>query len=251
MDPFGLHRQWSSVLEGAQKPSGGGPAETASSQEFWRQWTEATTDLWRRTAAYGTFLVGFTPQWTEMVGEVWRQMLDGGKLPADPLDFYLRLYNATNGPLSKMIKDVLKNELFLEDQRRFFENYASLEAVFQRAAERYFGDNLQLSTRSDSSRVAALVVGMEDKVDRLEEAFEEFEYGYAKPATAETVSALEERIGGLEQKLDDNRSDLARVEEKLDRLFAALDTAANGDARTKDASRRAAGTAGDAGEKGE
>jgi predicted RNase H-like nuclease (RuvC/YqgF family) len=84
-------------------------------------------------------------------------------------------------------------------------------------------------------------VGLEDKLDRLEEAFEEFEYGYAKPATDETVSALEERIGGLEKKLDDNRSDLARVEDKLDRLFAALDTASNGDART----------AGDAGEKGE
>jgi len=63
----------------------------------------------------------------------------------------------------------------------------------------------------------------------------------AKPATDETVGSLEERVGGLEKKLDDNRSDLARVEEKLDRLFAALDTASNGDART----------AGDAGEKGE
>jgi hypothetical protein len=238
MDPFGLYRQWSGGLqEEARNPPEGAP----SAEEFWGQWVEATTDVGRRYAEYVSLLVGFTPLWAEMAQEVPRQMLGEGKVPTDPLDFYTRLYNATNGPLSKMIRGILENETFLADARRFSENRASLEAVLGDASERYFGDNLRLSTRSDNTRVARLVVGLEDKLDRLEEAFEEFEYGYAKPATDETVSALEERIGGLEQKLDDNRSDLARVEDKLDRLFAALDTAANGDART----------AGDAGEKGE
>ncbi len=248
MDPFGLYRQWSSGLqEEARKPSGEAPPPG----EFWGQWAEATTDVWRRYAEYASLLLGLTPQWVQIAQEIPRQMFEGGRLPTDPLDFYTRLYNATNGPLSRMILEVLENETFLADTRRLLENYASLEAVLHGASERYFGDNLRLSTRSDNTRVARLVVGLEDKLDRLEEAFEEFEYGYAKPATAETVSALEERIGGLEQKLDDSRSDLARVEDKLDRLFAALDTAANGDARSSDAARSEAGPAGDAGEKGE
>jgi len=238
MDPFGLYRQWSgSLQEEARKPPGGAP----SADEFWGQWIEAATDVGRRYAEYVSLLLGFTPLWAQMAQEFPQQMFDGGKVPTDPLDFYTRLYNATNGPLSKMIREILQNETFLADARRFSENRASLETVLGDASERYFGDNLRLSTRSDNTRVARLVVGLEDKLDRLEEAFEEFEYGYAKPATYETVSALEDRIGSLEKKLDDNRSDLGRVEEKLDRLFAALDTASNGDART----------AGDAGEKGE
>ena len=225
MDPFGLYRQWTAGLqETARNPSGG---ETPD--EFLGQWVEATTDLWRRYAEYCSLLLGFAPQWAEIAQEVPRQIFEGGRFPTDPLDFYTRLYNATSEPLSKIIREILENETYLADQRRLLENYATLETVLQGASERFFGDNLRLSTRSDNTRVGRLVVGLEGKLDKLEEAFEDFEDGHAKPATAETVGALEGRIEGLEQKLDDNRSGLARVEEKLDRLLAALDTAANGE----------------------
>jgi hypothetical protein len=128
-----------------------------------------------------------------MAEEVRKEMFEGGNLPNDPLDFYLRWYNATNVPLSKMIRTILEDESFLGDSRRFLENYATLEQVFQRASEEYFG-YLQLATRSDNTRVAELVVGLDAKVDRMEEAFEEFEHGYATPATAEAVEALEGRV---------------------------------------------------------
>jgi pyruvate/2-oxoglutarate dehydrogenase complex dihydrolipoamide acyltransferase (E2) component len=225
MDPFGSYRQWFGNLEAIQQPS----AEAASSQEIWRQWTEATAEAWRKTFGFGTVLVELTPHWVEMAEEVWKQMFEGGKPPTDPLEFYLRWYSATNVPLSKMIRKVLEDESFLEDSRRFLENYATLEQVFQRASEEYFG-YLQLTTRSDSSRVAGLVVGLDAKVDRMEEAFEEFEHGYATPATA--VEALEDRVKELERKLDDNRSGLQRMEGKLDQLLAALGTSTNGGSQT-------------------
>lgn len=226
MDPFGLYRQWFGNLEETRKP----PAGPASSQEIWRQWMEATAGAWRRVFGAGTVLAGLAPHWAEMTEEVWKQMFEGGNPPTDPLDFYLRWYNATNAPLSKMIRNILEDEPFLEDSRRFLENYATLEQAFQRASEEYFG-YLQLSTRSDSTRVAELVVGLDAKVDRMEEAFEEFEHGYATPATAEAVGALEERVKQLERKLDDNRSGLKRMEGKLDQLLAALDTSTNGGSR--------------------
>ena len=242
MDPFGLYRQWSGGLaEDAKNPPGG----AAPPGEFLEQWVEATTDLWRRYAEYSSLLLGFVPQWAEITRELTSQMFEGGRIPTDPLDFYTRLYNATNGPLSKMIREILENETFLADQRRFMENYATLETVLHEAAERYFGDNLQLSTRSDSTRMARMVVGLDGKLDRLEEAFEDFEDGQATPATAETVSALEGRIEGMEKKLDDSRSDLNRVEEKLDRLLAALESADNGDTRKGRTARSKAGKKGD------
>ncbi len=223
MDPFGLYRQWFSSLEETSKPSGGG----VSSGEIWRQWTEATTETWRRTFELGTALAGLAPHWAEMTEEVRKQVFEGDKPPIDPLDFYLRLYNATSGPLSKMIREILEDESFLEESRRFLESYASLERAFQEAAEEYFG-YLQLSTRSDSSRLAGLVVGLDAKVDRVEEAFEDFEHGYARPATAESVEALGDRMEEFERKLEDNRSGLERVEGKLDQLLSVLGTAANG-----------------------
>lgn len=242
MDPFGLYRQWSAGLqEEARTPTGEAPL----AGEFWSQWIGATTDLWSRYIEYASLLLGFAPHWAEMAQELPKQMFQGGSPPIDPLDFYTRLYNATNGPLSKMIREILENETFLADQRRLLENYATLETVLQGAAERYLGGTLRLSTRSDTTRLGRLAVGLEGKLDRLQESFEDFEDGQVQPATAETVSALEGRIEELEQKIDENRSDLARVEEKLDRLLAALDSAANGDARSE------AGKAGGSGEKGE
>jgi pyruvate/2-oxoglutarate dehydrogenase complex dihydrolipoamide acyltransferase (E2) component len=222
MDPFGLYRQWFGGLEETQKPA----TRAESSQEVWRQWAEATAGAWQRAFGIGTVLAGLAPHWAEMAEGTRKEMVEGG-LPTDPLDLYLRWYNATNAPLSKMIREVLEDETFLEDSRRFLENYATLEQVFQRASEEYFG-YLQLSTRSDNTRVAELVVGLDAKVDRMEEAFEEFEHGHATPATAEAVETLEGRVKQLERKLDDNRSELRRMEGKLDQLLAALGTSTNG-----------------------
>lgn len=216
-DPFGLYRQWFGDLADVRKPQAG----VASSQESWRQWIEATAGAWRRALGAGDVLVRLSPYWAEMAEEVRKQMFEGGQPPTDPLDFYLRWYNASSGPLSKMIRSVLEDESFLEDARRLLDNYASLERVFQHASEEYFG-YLQLSTRSDSSRIAELVVSLDAKVDRMEEMFEDFEDGYARLATAEAVEALEERVEGLERKLEDHRSGLERVEGKLDQLLAVL-----------------------------
>ena len=223
MDPFGLYRQWFGGFEEGQRP----PTGAGGSQEVWRQWTEAGVEAWHKALGTGTVLAELAPYWAEMAEGVWKEMFEGGNLPTDPLDLYLRWYNATNVPLSKMIRKVLENEAFLGDSRRFLENYATLEQVFQRASEEYFG-YLQLTTRSDSTRVAELVVGLDAKVDRMEEAFEEFEHGHATPATAEAVGALEGRVKELERKLDENRSGLQRMEGKLDQLLAALGTSANG-----------------------
>jgi pyruvate/2-oxoglutarate dehydrogenase complex dihydrolipoamide acyltransferase (E2) component len=105
----------------------------------------------------------------------------------------------------------------LDTSSRFMQHYASFYKVFRRNSEEYL-KSLQIPVRSDISRVAGLVVALEDKIDRLEEAFEDFEYGYAEPATAESVGNLENRIANLEGRLEG-------VEGKIDRLLAALENA--------------------------
>jgi polyhydroxyalkanoic acid synthase PhaR subunit len=172
-------------------------------------------------------MLSMTPRYFEMLEQARSNLMSVESFPKDPLEFAVQWYNATSGPFSDFVQDIIEREEFLERASHWMQNYASFYKVFSRRSEEYL-KSLQVPVRSDITRVAGLVVALEDKVDRLEEAFEEFEYGYAKPATAEEV-------GALEQRLD-------RVEGKLDRLLAALENGSgqNGSPDATDAARRKA-----------
>lgn len=227
VDPYGLYRQWLENLGSTRDRARQAPDGPPSPYDMWQWWTDATAEAWRRAAEIGTLMTESAPRWLEMTGELQKQMLGEGKLPTDPMDFYLKLYNATSGPLSEIATDVLRNELFLEDSRRLFTLYGAFYNVFRRVSEGYFS-SLQLPTSSDVYRVAELVVDLDDKVDRIEETFEDFEHGYKEPATAEAVAALDERLGEVEKRLER----LDHVERKLDELLETLNAMANGGSQT-------------------
>jgi hypothetical protein len=221
-NPFALYQQWLDSLQEARKPLEEDSAGITNFYETWQRWTEAMIESWRRAAEAGTRMARLaTPRWAEMAEEAQKQMLDGGNLPADPVDFYTRWYSATSGPLSKLTDDILRDEAFLESSKRLLDYYATFNAIYRRASEEYFS-TLQLPTSSDLDRVAKLVVALDDRNDRVEEMMEELEHGYEKQSTA--TDALEKRLERVESRLDQ----LDRVEEKLDRLLAAQSAAADG-----------------------
>ncbi|HSL01219.1 MAG TPA: E3 binding domain-containing protein [Rubrobacteraceae bacterium] len=244
LDPYGVYRQWFESMEalGKQMTAGVRSANGADRAvgnvdpaEVWRKWSDATLESWQKSAELSGEMMGMAPRWMEMLDQVRANLMSVEKFPKDPLELTVQWYNATSGPLSELVQDVIEREEFLEPASRWLQNYASLYKVFRDRSEEHLR-SLQLPVRSDIARVAGLVVALEDKVDRIEEAFEDFEYGYAKPATAEEVGVLEERLD--------------RVEGKLDRLLAALENGAanNGAAdgaeerqvRATDAARRKA-----------
>lgn len=226
LDPYGLYRQWFEGMEALGRGMMGntngltngftnGIAGGAESGEVWRKWTDSALESWQKSSELSQEMLGMAPRWLEMLEQVRTNLMSVESFPKDPLELTVQWYNATNGPLSELVQDVIEREEFLEPASRWLQNYASLYKVFRGRSEEAL-KNLQLPVRSDIARVASLVVALEDKVDRIEEAFEDFEYGYAKPATAEEVSALDARLD--------------RVEGKLDRLLSALEngSASNG-----------------------
>ena len=257
MDPYGLYRQWFNSLGdfqellfdgGFRSPAaalsrdGGGstpvidPASAAQNpaaaeqpaldavkgqaveaQNLWKQWFEGAQDSWQKAAGLGREAVELGPRWVAMWDQIRNNFLSVGGYPTDPLQFATRWYNATSGPFSDFIGDLIEREEMLDTSSHLLQHYASFYKVFRRNSEEYL-KSLQIPVRSDITRVAGLVVALEDKVDRLEEAFEDFEYGYAEPATAESVGNLENRIANLEGRLEG-------VEGKIDRLLAALENA--------------------------
>ena len=167
LDPLGFHRLWLADRPGSD--AGG----TRDGQAFLRQLAEWTTDSGRRAAGLASLVARMAPRGAELVREVPRRMVDGG--PAtDPMDVTLRFYDATSGPLSAMIEDVLTDEAFLQLSRRLLENVATAESLLSRLSEDFF-HRLRLATSADTTRVATLVVGLDEKVDRLEDTLDALE----------------------------------------------------------------------------
>ena len=233
MDPYGLYRQWfenlgqmrdqmmgaaGAAANGQETPSGTDP------QEMWSKWVDATLEGWQRAAGIGTEMLSMTPRWLQMIDQTRENLLQVQNVPNDPLELAVQWYGATSGPVSEFVQDVIEREEFLDVSSRFMQNYASVYKILGRNSEENL-HNLQMPSRSDVTRVAGLVVALEDKVDRLEETFEEFEYGYAEPATAESVEALGKRLDRIEAL----EGRMEQVEGKLDQLLAAVEgISANG-----------------------
>jgi exonuclease VII small subunit len=238
----------------AQKPvTDAAAGQVAEAQNLWNQWFEANQYFWQKAAKVGEEAVDLAPRWFTMLDQIRNNLLSAEGFPTDPLQFATRWYNATSGPLSDFVGDLIEREEILDVSSQFLQNYASFYKVFRRNSEEYL-KSLSLPVRSDVTRVAGLVVALEDKMDRLEEAFEDFEYGYASPATAESVQDIEERIGGLEDSLgrvEGGTSDAATadsvsglekrlddVEGKLDQILTALQNAPRNGSSTAEASQQ-------------
>jgi ribosomal protein L12E/L44/L45/RPP1/RPP2 len=171
----------------AQRPVADAAAgQVAEAQNLWKQWFEANQDFWQKAAKVGEEAVDLAPRWLAMLDQIRNNLFSAEGYPTDPLQFATRWYNATSGPLSDFVGDLIEREEILDVSSQFLQNYASFYKVYRRNSEEYL-KSLSLPVRSDVTRVAGLVVALEDKMDRLEEAFEDFEYGYASPATAESV----------------------------------------------------------------
>lgn len=234
--------------DAALKPASDAVAgQAAEVRNLWNQWFQASQESWQKSIALGQEAVELTPRWIGTLDQIRNNLLSAEGYPTDPLQLSTRLYNATNSPVSDFLGDLLEREEILDVSSQFLQNYASFSKVFRRNSEDYL-KNLSLPVRSDITRVAELVLALEEKIDNLEDAFEDFEDGQT-----ESFASIEEHMAGLENKLESisNSADaspeattadtvgslekrLDNVEGKIDQILAALERSGqNGAARTE------------------
>jgi polyhydroxyalkanoic acid synthase PhaR subunit len=224
MDPFGMYQTWLKSVGNAQEQLIAGSFGNLDPKEAWKRWFESSTDIWEKAAEKGPDPLGLTTQWLEMMEEARARMAEGN-IPADPFTFMKQWYDATSETWATVIGDIIGTERFMESASQFMESYTSLYRTFRRANEEFF-NNLQLPTRSDIARVAELVIEVEDKVDQIEDAFEDFEDHYTKGVPVNQEVRLEQ----VERKLDALTSSVQKLttvdtlEKRLDRLESKLDT---------------------------
>ncbi len=201
-DPYGLYRRWFEAPGDSQAWTYGETVSPEELDELWRRWFDTMTGTFEGGAGTQNGLVeGMAPLLEEMAGELRDEMLSEGDLPEDPIRHFVRWYRANGERWTEAAGQQLSKEEVLESAGRFFETYARSHKQLRRVSEEG-SKNLRVPTRSDVARVAKLVVVVEDKVDRIEEAFEEFIHGDSEPATAAAVGHLEERMNRLEGKMD-------------------------------------------------
>ncbi len=201
-DPYGLYRQWFDGAEGTLNGEKEGSISPVELEELWKRWFGATAP--RES--------GMEPLWTEMAEDISAKMHSGENLPEDPLRHFLQWYNDTEERWSEAADELLRKSEILEQASHSIEAYARTYQELRRAAEKG-SKNLQVPSRLDISRIAKLVVVVENKVDRIEEVFEEFIHGDSELATA---GAVAKAVGNLEERMD-------RLESKMDHILAALE----------------------------
>ena len=222
VDPYGVYQSWLKNMGEARVQMKANFFGMMDPKEAWQRWFDGMTEEWRSTAQMGADPLGITTHMLEMMEEARAKMQAEGNFPADPFTFFKQWYDATNEAWAKAIGEVIGTEKFMEGVSRFIESYTSFHRTFRRASEEYFR-NLQLPTRSDVARVAELVIALEEKVERIEDAFEDFEDGYAHLATSETVAGLAEQLERVESKAVEGLAKrLDQVESKLDKVLATL-----------------------------
>jgi len=241
VDPYGFYRLWFQSVSNAQEQYKTASAATLNTKELWNQWYEATVCAWKQAVERGGDPLGLTTQWIALMEEVRHRIMSTDVLPKDPFTFFKEWYDTTSETWAKVVDDMLGSEKFIESSSPFLEVYATFVKTLRRANEEYF-KNLQIPTRSDITRVAEMVVTLEEKVDSIEEGVEDMEDKYVNMATREVITELDERLGPVENKLDALSTGLEKqtaagtaevvvkltrrmdeVESKLDRVLAALE----------------------------
>jgi polyhydroxyalkanoic acid synthase PhaR subunit len=183
--------------------------------EFWRQWNEMII---------GGDPLGVMAGWVKVMENVQEKAHSGESLSVDPFTLFYEWYNAMSKPWSRMVEDVIGSERFLEFSSSFLENHSRLVSTFRQVSEAYC-KLLRLPTLSDIARVADLVVGLEEKVDNIEDAIERVEERTTSGA-ATMVSMMD-----LEQRLN-------QIETRLDRMLALLEQGEAEPTSTKIKSKR-------------
>jgi polyhydroxyalkanoic acid synthase PhaR subunit len=178
--------------------------------EAWNLWLETTMDIWRGAINMSCDPLGLIAGWVRVMEKAQERLYSGQSLPIDPFEMFREWYDVTSKPWSRTVEENLASERFLAFAEPGLENYSYLIRTFRRASEAYF-KTLQLPTLSDIARVAELVVGLEEKVDTIEDAIEQAKEQQAKQSTTTTA-----KIAKVERRLD-------QIQTRLERILALLE----------------------------
>lgn len=139
----------------------------------------------------------------------------------DPFEMWRQFYEANEQAWTKAVKEMTTTQDYAEAQGKMLESMLAFQKMMRESMSTQL-NSLNVPTRDDVSRLGELVLGLEEKMDKIDDHF----------------PSLEARFGDLDKKADA----LARLEKKVDKL-AETDRLAELEKRLDSIDRRIAGLA--------
>jgi polyhydroxyalkanoic acid synthase PhaR subunit len=200
--PSDIYSSWVRTTDTIQERMTKNTQALLDPREAWKLWLDTTMDIWRGAANTGGDPLGMIAGWVKVMENVQERGHSGEALPIDPFILFNEWYNTISKPWSRMAEDIIASEQFLEFTGPFLESHSNLISAFRRASEAYF-KTLRLPTLSDVAHVAELIVGLEEKIDHIEDAIERVKVQASSEApTPAKTAELEQRLNQMESKLD-------------------------------------------------
>lgn len=195
-----LTRMWQPMLEGGKGSAAFGkssPFGVPEPAEMWAHWLEASIPGWQKEKN----VPAFPAPWLEMMEQARTKLQTGEIASEDPFNALKEWYEATGEMWSKVIEDAIATEQFTEAISSALESYASFFRMLRQASQTFF-NTLQLPTRLDIARLAGLMVNLEEKIDRIEDALEQNVQDPLRTSTENMLRRCEARLEQCESKLE-------------------------------------------------
>lgn len=209
MDSPGVSHAWMELAQTIQKHLTKNAQELLDPQEAWKLWFDVTLGIWRIAIKMGGDPFGTIACGIEAMEHMQEKTPSGESTSFDPFALFNTWYDATSKPWASMVEDLIASKQFLAFTGPFLENYTHLTSAFHDASEAYF-KMLRLPTLPDITRVAELIISLEEKVDDVAETIE----CVKAQTTRDAIPTA--RITDLEQRLN-------QIETRLDKMLALLE----------------------------
>ncbi len=114
-------------------------------------------------------------------------MTDSDKPPSatDPFELWRQIYEANERAWNAALERAMSTPSFAEAQGKMLETILSAQKAARDNMRQYL-EALNVPTREDISRLGELIVGLEEKVDQLDDRLSAIEASLRRPATAST-----------------------------------------------------------------
>lgn len=119
-------------------------------------------------------------------------------LQFDPFAMWKTIYEQTEANWNDVIQQSMKKESFSEGMGETLNYYLQFQELAKKMTESYL-KQANMPTRGELADVASLIINLEEKVDRLDDRFDE---EIAKLDATKEIAQLRRAVTNLDKKLD-------------------------------------------------
>ncbi|BAQ10722.1 polyhydroxyalkanoic acid synthase, phar subunit [Bacillus sp. OxB-1] len=146
-------------------------------------------------------------------------------LQFDPFAMWKTIYEQTEANWNDAIQQSMKKETFSEGMGETLNYYLQFQELAKKMTESYL-KQANMPTRGELADVASLIINLEEKVDSLDDRFDE---ELSKLDAAKEIAQLRRVVSNLDKKLDL----IMEAVEKMNQHKAAPSTPASAEAQPK------------------